>query len=592
MKIAGLAVVLVPLAMSLACGGGMGSGGANLTVSLANSSAQVYQGQASVTVNVNLTRTGTTGDVTLSVSGLPQGASDTVQSPGSGNSGSVTLNAGEAAPGNSSVTIIASDGAVSGQASLSLTVGAAATISSSTNGPFSVAMSTSSQPAEWDNTFFQINPGATTTLANLGPHHIRLQGFSEGVPQGSAGTNSTAWNFSILDSIVQPVFSIGDHSPEFQIAKGPPFIYQGNNYNNTFLDPTFAQFAGYTQSLVQYYNTGGFTANGQQYVSAAYPADKITWWGIYNEPNLNNSLSPQQYTDLYNAVVPAMQAVDPTIKLAALELADFSGQAQAWVPTFVSGVTAQVDVMATHFYSTCNQSDTDATVMATVPGFATEVQSFYTLMQANQALASVPVWVTENNVNADFSNANGMSTCNPNQVFVDDHRGSSPFFAAWRPYVFSQLGKAGIQALYHWDFGADKQYGEVDYSTDNLQLSYWVDYWLGQQFPPSAGSQLLQYSATDDAELETLPVINADGSVVVMVANHTVNASTDDNGPGSPRSVLVDVSALGTFASASLVTIDQNTNVSSGPLQTSVTPAPQMPVTLNGYAVAFLTLKP
>jgi hypothetical protein len=44
---------------------------------------------------------------------------------------------------------------------------------------------------------------------------------------------------------------------------------------------------------------------------------------------------------------------------------------------------------------------------------------------------------------------------------------------------------------------------------------------------------LLQYTSTNDAELETLPVVNGDGSVVIMVANHAVNASGDHNGPGS-----------------------------------------------------------
>jgi hypothetical protein len=231
-------------------------------------------------------------------------------------------------------------------------------------------------------------------------------------------------------------------------------------------------------------------------------------------------------------------------------------------------------------------------LFATVPGFVTDVQAIYGHMAVNPALANVPVWVTENNVNADYSN-NGMSNCNQGQVFVEDVRGSSPYFAAWRPYVFSQLGKAGVQALYHWDFGADQQYGEVDYSTGALQLSYWVDYWLGQEFPADAGSQVLQHTSSDDADLETMPVINGDGSVVIMVANHAVkNPSTDNDGPGVPFSVKVDVTALGAFSSASLVTIDKDTSVTNGPTATSVSPTGQITVDLNGYSVGFLTLRP
>ena len=203
----------------------MGSGvGSGLNVSLSSGSALVFQGQASTTVNVSLTRTGSTGNVTLTVSGLPQGASDTVQSPGAGNSGSVTFSPGTAGPGTSPITITASDGTVSGNANLSLTVGAAAMISSAASGAFSLAMSTSFQPAEWDDQFFTLNPAlnpsVATTLGNLGPHHIRLQGISQGVPQGAEGSASTAWNFSILDAITQPVLGVGDHSPEFQIMQG------------------------------------------------------------------------------------------------------------------------------------------------------------------------------------------------------------------------------------------------------------------------------------------------------------------------------------------------------------------------------------
>jgi hypothetical protein len=147
---------------------------------------------------------------------------------------------------------------------------------------------------------------------------------------------------------------------------------------------------------------------------------------------------------MYNTVVPAMQAVDPSLKFAAIELADFSGQASAWVPPFVSGVNAQVDVIATHFYSSCNQKDSDEQVFSTVPVFASDVQFLYSQMATNPSLATVPVWVTENNVNADFDAGGGISACN-GTPFAHDLRGSSAFFAAWRPYVFSQVGKAGCR---------------------------------------------------------------------------------------------------------------------------------------------------
>src|SRR5712691_234140 len=90
------------------------------------------------------------------------------------------------------------------------TVNATVTVDSATTGLFDVALSTSFQPAEWDYQFFTNFPSATTPLNSLTPHHIRLQGISQGVPQTTAST----WDFTVLDAITQPVLGVGDNSPE------------------------------------------------------------------------------------------------------------------------------------------------------------------------------------------------------------------------------------------------------------------------------------------------------------------------------------------------------------------------------------------
>jgi len=213
-----------------------------------------------------------------------------------------------------------------------------------TAGSFDVALSTSFQPAEWDYTFFQ-NSLATkaTLLGNLQPKHIRLQGISQGVPQGATGTTSTSWDFTVLDSISQPVLAVGDHSPEFQIAKAPPFMYVNNDSSQSFTDLTFAQFAAYSKSLVQYYNTGGFTSSGVHFASPS--GTHITWWGIYNEPSINNNLDATEYTNMYNAVVPAMKSADPNLRYVAIELCCGS---ENWTQTFAANVNTQVDAVASH----------------------------------------------------------------------------------------------------------------------------------------------------------------------------------------------------------------------------------------------------
>ncbi len=463
--------------------------------------------------------------------------------------------------------------------------------SAGVNGHLRLAMSTSFQLASWSYQFFNQTPLALGPLAALEPQQTRVQLTQDSGPLTSPGV----WDFSQLNAFLPFIQSSGDHSPEFQIAGAPAYM---NDSNGHLLPADFADFAGMSANLVQYYNTGGFDLAGTHFQSPSpYP---ITWWGIFNEPN-GNGLTAQNYVNLYNQVVPAMAQADPAIKFAAVELSDWAPNAEAFLPTFVSNVTAPVDALATHFYSTCNQQTTDATIFPTTLKFASEVQYIYSQLATRPDLAAVPVWVTENNVNADYALDNGLSACN-GTTFALDPRGTSPFFAAWRSLVFELLGQAGAQALYHWDFSSNAQYGETD-SSGHPYLSYWVDYYLSHWLPSPPGQDILQTTTSGcclwiaeagnglmlGLDTHTMALRNPDGSVVVLMSNHALQHVDDNNGAGVPRTFALDLSALGAFTSAMLVTLDAATPP-GGPQLQSLTPSANMQVTLPGYGTALLRL--
>jgi uncharacterized protein (TIGR03437 family) len=462
--------------------------------------------------------------------------------------------------------------------------------SAGVNGRLQVAMSTAFQLADYSYQFFTQTPQALATLGALQPQHTRVQLVPASAPLTSPGV----WDFSQIDPLLMPIQSSGDHSPEFQIAGAPAYM---NDSNGDLLPANYDAFASMSAHLVQYYNTGGFNAGGTHFQSPSpYP---ITWWGIFNEPN-GNGLTPQDYVNLYNTMVPAMAQADPTIKFAAVELSDWGQDAEAFLPTFVSNVTAPIDALATHFYSTCNQLTTDDSIFPTTINFANEVSYINAELATQPNLAGVPVWVTENNVNADYALSNGLSNCN-GTPFVLDPRGTSPFFAAWRSLVFELLGQAGAQALYHWDFTSNAQFGETD-ASGNPTLSYWVDYYLSHWLPSPPGQDILQTTASGcclwidhngemyGLDTHTLALRNPDGSVVLLLSNHAVkDIYTDNNGTGVSRTFSLDLSALGTFTSATLVTLDSAT-VLTGPALQSLTPSAQMQVTLPGYGAALLRL--
>jgi len=592
------------------CGGGTGSTTTPppaLTVTLGSGTVVLPQDGTPATLTVTIG--GPSGSGTVSVTGLPGGVTAQFAAESGGPSGTLTFTGGtSAASGSYSPSVAVSLAGQSASANFTLVSAVVAKVGSATdttmgvNGVLKQFMSTAFQVAEWDGDYFGGTDAAALegTMTAMGPQHIRLQTVSQGVAMSTDTGTAADWDFTIMDQTVQPVLASADHSPEFQIATAPAWMC----FSNGQLDVTnhVNDFAAYAANLVRYYNKGGFDWGGTHFQS---PSNlPITWWGIFNEPN-GNGITADQYVTIYNTVVPAMLAVDPTIKFSAIEYSDYGlgtgdgGDPMTYLPTFFApansgGVNAQVNIVSTHFYSSCDQTDTDQDLMNTVPQFAANVSYFYQELRTRPDLATVPVWVTENNVNADYEGANNMSTCNPNQVFVDDHRGTSAFFAAWRPYVFSVLGKVGNQALFHWDYDADQQYGEVD-TSGNTYLSYRVDQALASIYPSTAaspGPNILELSATDTTSVETLATKDADGSVTVMADDHAVASPADNNGAGAPRTVIVDVSSLGAFSSGSLLSINAASSASSAPVPAPVTPAARMTVTVPGYGVAWLTLKP
>jgi hypothetical protein len=132
----------------------------------------------------------------------------------------------------------------------------------------------------------------------------------------------------------------------------------------------------------------------------------------------------------------------------------------------------------------------------------------------------------------------------------------------------------------------------------NPYLSYWVDYYLSHWLPSPPGQDILQTTASGcclwiyngsnpmGLDTQTLAVRNVDGSVVILMSNHAINSAKDNNGPGTIRDFQLDLSALGTFTSAALVTLDATTP-STGPVPVQLQPSAQMEVTMQGYGAAF-----
>jgi hypothetical protein len=586
-----------------------------LTLTPSNANVLLLQDGTPLSAGFTVSKpSGNTNAVTVTASAVPCGVSAAVTSPGLGASGTVALTtaptctattpATVAQAGTYAYTLTATDGLVTTTATQNVTIAVVATVQNATDttlgvaGHLQEAMSTGFQPSIYNNAFFPTFPN-TTTLAALNSKHIRLQPVHETMPwlANSSPQLATDWSFTDMDKTVQPVLTVGDQSPVFQIAMAPVFLSDSSGhfiYNSTHL----TLLTQYAQNLVRYYNKGGFDWGGKHFQSAS--STPIKWWAIYNEPNLNN-ITAAQYVAIYNALVPAMLSVDSSLKFVGLELSGFTGESAKYLPLMVlpaasGGINAQMDAISTHYYATCKQADTDATVFADVQKFVTDLNYIHAELKLRTDLANVPVWVTENNVNSDYPLTTGYSSCTPTALYVADLRPTSQYMASWRPLVFSQLGRAGNTYLHHFLYEGSASYGEVNSGSNAKYLSYWVDYWLAKTFPwdgSSTGSLLLKLTTSEPTQtVDLLAVRNADNSVSLMVTNYAVASATDNNAAGAARTVVLDTSALGTFTSATRVDVNSSTSLTSGPTQTSLTPTGKMTLTFTGYGTSMFVLKP
>jgi hypothetical protein len=136
--------------------------------------------------------------------------------------------------------------------------------------------------------------------------------------------------------------------------------------------------------------------------------------------------------------------------------------------------------------------------------------------------------------------------------------------------------------------------GCPQWPTGNKYLSYWVDFTLSQLFPVTSTSSptILALESGDVSSMEFLATKNPDGSYVIMITDRAVHSSSDSNAPGDPRTVIVDVAALGNYSSVTQLTLQSGTDLTKGPQPMTLSPSPKLSVTLNGYGTAFLHIVP
>lgn len=465
--------------------------------------------------------------------------------------------------------------------------------------------------------------GAQTKFNALHPPYVRIHLGDDGLPtmpeiQQNQWANNIAGNtesrpFENLDELVSEVYAAGQQplmnvkfAPDWMWACYPNSIgVNGTQGVGAVKDLTFNTFAQYMARLVDYYNKGTMTT--EQGVTINNPsgtAHKITYWELWNEPDLNNEtpcapsngfgLTYQQYTTMWNAVTAAMLAEDSSLKFvgpatAGAQFGSSQTTGNQYVDYLMTNSVTKPTALSFHGYGYWDNTVSDKWVFdgdnsdpannccGGITDFVNGVNGIHS------SYPTLPIWLTEVNVNADWGN--------------DTHkRPWSEFAAAWWGAMFAQGAPINVGIIHQYDALDDVQFGLININNGNTFISYHVFALLNQYFPP--GSTIIS-SSSDTSGVLSLAVKTPSGHISVLVVNRQLASNTVVSSCGAggvPVTVTVNLSGF-TAQSATLQQIDKNnvnctTNTGIAPTVQSVNVAQPMTVTFPGYGIAVFDVTP
>jgi hypothetical protein len=152
----------------------------------------------------------------------------------------------------------------------------------------------------------------------------------------------TYWDFSLLDPVAEDFMNAtAGHPVIFNIGTLPAWIFTTKKPINVPEDPdepywTYSEFnelkleektlqlaADYQARLASWYVAGGFTDEQGTRHESGHHYD-IEYWEVLNDPDFEGSLSPADYTRLYDAIVEAIRKVAPKMKFMGPVIGDLT----------------------------------------------------------------------------------------------------------------------------------------------------------------------------------------------------------------------------------------------------------------------------
>ena len=403
----------------------------------------------------------------------------------------------------------------------------------------------------------------------------------------------TSWDFSLIDSMtVDFLEATKGHSvilnfstiPQWMWKTDTPVAYPTDPDTATWdyaqgaepRDPSFKEIADYYARLLSWYTHGGFSDElGNRHESGHHFS--IPYWEVLNEVEFEHHMSPETYTQLYDAVVSAMRNVQPDLKFVGMALA-MPSQNPHFFEYFLDHKNHQpgipLDFISYHFYAIPTPDQTAEiqgyTFFAQADGFLNTVR----YVEAIRKRLSPETRTTIDEIGA--ISADDLVQGEPGHVTKPIPNSYWSLTGAMYAYLFGEMTRMGIDVAGESQLvGYPTQFPSVsmvDWNTGNPNPRFRVLQMMHDNFAP--GDKVVELGGnlfTRSPYIYAMPVITKGGKKRVLLVNKSQNT--------------IDIQLVG--ASGGQMEYADQTTGFDPPRKARLE---SEEITLNGFSVAAVTL--
>lgn len=397
----------------------------------------------------------------------------------------------------------------------------------------------------------------------------------------------TSWDFSLIDPFIVDFFKANPQVPvvinfstipQWMFKTARPVTYPSDpnhpvwdyTQGTELRDPSMKELAGYYERLAGWYIKGGFTDEAGQWHASGHHYT-FDHWEVLNEADGEHSMTPEQYTARYDAIVSVIRKVEPRMKFVGLALA---GSEEKYFDYFLNHANHKpgipIDMISFHFYAAPAADEPEDNWQFTVFDQSAQFIRRVTYIDAIRRRLSpnTGTYVDELGVILPADNAQGQ----PGYAFKPFPGFYWNLCAAEYAYLYAELARLGINAAGESALmqlpGFFPSVSMMDWETGKPNARYWALKLLRENFGP--GDKIVETGGSETVFARGFITPRGERKILLVNMRNKPIATSISGIKGARVDYVDQVTAFGPPATKTL---------SAGN------------VLLNGFAVAIVTLQ-